>query len=289
MNLVKYYLRDAKEGIQRNIGASLAAILLIFISLTITGSLFLLKSGVDDTVDYLDSYAKVKIFVDPAVETESVAEILDSKSSVQSVEIETREEMLDQLEGFFDGREHLFTAFHESDIPDTILLEFPSQHEVTIAAEEFQNMDGITDVVYAQEFAEAVQSWSDTANRYGLIIMGIFMLTSFLTVSIAINLSLYQRQKDIRVKLLLGGKESHVRGQFLFEGAVLGFIGSLLASLAVYVVYYIAFFQLQLQFGYVFNFSSTFMNITLLGVIIGGTLIGLLGSYLSTRKMIKNA
>jgi cell division protein FtsX len=77
--------------------------------------------------------------------------------------------------------------------------------------------------------------------------------------------------------------------EFLFEGAILGFIGSLLASLVIYVIYYLAFYQLQLRFYYVFNFSPSYINGTMVMVIVGGSLIGLLGSYLSTRKMIKHA
>ena len=50
------------------------------------------------------------------------------------------------------------------------------------------------------------------------------------------NLGLYQRQKDIRVKLLLGAKETHVRGQFMFEGFLIGFIGSFFGDSRLYCV-----------------------------------------------------
>jgi cell division transport system permease protein len=289
MNTLKYYLRDAREGIQRNTGAAMATVLLIFISLSITGTLFLLKTSVDDVIEYLNSQVKIKVFVDPSIETEQVAELLQSKNFVQSAEIETKEETLNRLKQFFEGKEYLFLAFQDSNFPDAILLELKNKEDVAFIAEELKAMNGITDVIYAQKFAETVLSWSRTVNQYGAILMAVFFLASFLTVSIAMNLALYQRQKDIRVKLLLGAKESHVRGQFLFEGWLLGLIGSILASFTIYFIYQYGLYRLQTKFGAIFDFSPIMMNLSMIGVIVGGSLIGLAGSYLSTRKLMKHA
>lgn len=289
MTLFKYYLKDAREGIKRNTGAALATILLIFISLSITGSLFILKSSVDDVIGYLDSQVKIKVFVDPSVGVDKVADILKAKSFVQSVAIETRQETLDRLKSFFEGKEHMFIAFQDSDIPDAIVVELKNKEEVFMVAEELKSMDAITEVVFAQEFAEKVLSWSKNINQYGVLILLLFMAASFFTVSIAINLALYQRQKDIRVKLLLGAKESHVRGQFLFEGWLLGLIGSILASFTVYLIYYFALYELETSFSAIFKFSSLYINGTMILLMIGGSFIGILGSYLSTRKLMKHA
>jgi cell division transport system permease protein len=289
LNTLKYYLRDAREGIQRNSGAAVATVLLIFISLSITGSLFLVKTSVDDIIGYLNSQVKIKVFIDSSVDTQQVANILQSKDFVQSAEIETKEETLNQLQQFFKGKEYLFTAFHESDLPDALLLELKDNKDVSLVAENLKQMDGISDVIYAQKFAQTVITWSNTVNQYGAFILGVFIFTSFLTVSIAINLAIYQRQKDIRVKLLLGAKESHVRGQFLFEGWILGLLGSILASFTIYFVYQYGLYQLQLKFSTVFDLSPFMINVTMLAIIIGGSIIGLAGSYLSTRKLMKHA
>jgi cell division transport system permease protein len=289
LNTLKYYLRDAREGIQRNTGAAVATILLIFISLSITGALFLLKTGIDDVIGYLNSQVKIKVFVDPTVDTDQVNDILRSKNFIQSTEIETKEETLNRLKQFFEGKEYLFVAFQDSNLPDAIVLELMNKEDVALVAEELKGINGITDVIYAQKFAQMILSWSHSVNQYGAIILAIFILASFLTVSIAINLALYQRQKDIRVKLLLGAKESHVRGQFLFEGWLLGLIGSILASFTVYFIYQYLLYQLQIKFGYIFTFSPLMMNLSMIGVIIGGSLIGITGSYLSTRKLMKHA
>ncbi len=43
--MVKFIVRDAREGIRRNAGAAAAAAAMIFIAMTISGALFMLRLG----------------------------------------------------------------------------------------------------------------------------------------------------------------------------------------------------------------------------------------------------
>jgi cell division transport system permease protein len=247
------------------------------------------SSIIGDVFGYLNSQTRIKLILDPSVNTQSVADALESKSFVRSVQIETKEETLRQMKVLFRGKPHLLQAFQAGDFPDSLLLEVTDPQEAAQAAERLISVAGVTDVFYPQKQAQAVLAWSHAANRYGTIILLIFLSASILTVGIAIHLALYQRQKEIRVKLLLGAKESHVRGQFIFEGCILGLIGSILASLAIYFVFQYALVQLELNFSAIFHFSSLRLDLSLLGIMAAGTLIGLLGSYYSTGKWIKHA
>jgi cell division transport system permease protein len=279
-------LRDAQEGIRRNLRASVAAILLIFISLSITGTLFLLKTGVDNLTGFLESQVKIKVFVDLNVNTQQVADLLRSQAYVQSVSIETRGEALDSMRSFFTGNEDVLTALSESPIPDAISIELKDKNHLGFVAEQLKSMNGITDVVYGQEFAKKVLSWSDTLNHYGLMVLAVLLVSSFLTIHITVNLAMVQRRKEIRIKLLLGARETHVRNQFLFEGFILGLVSSILASFVIYFIYRNGLFPLQLNYGTIFHFTPLYMNLTMFIVMIAGAFIGLSGSYFSSRKLI---
>lgn len=284
-----YYVRDAREGLLRNANAVIATTLLIVISLSITGLLFLLKSSAQDVIQFLNSQVKIKVLIEPLVNTDQVAAILANNKLIQKVEIERKEEMLQRLKQFFNGKEYLLLALSDSDIPDAILIELVDKENTPLVAEQLKNVKGITDVIYAQKFANTMISISKKASIYGTVILIIFLLASIMTIAIAINLALYQRQKEVRIKLLLGAKEIHVRGQFLFEGWLLGLIGSILASICVFLTYQFVMMKMQWMFQYIFQLHPLYIQLTMLGIILGGSFIGLLGSYLSTRSMIKHA
>lgn len=288
MNLFRYYLRDVQEGIKRNGTAAIATILLIFISLSITGSFLLMKTGLDSLTNFLSDQVKIKIFVDSSVTTQEVAHILQSKSFTQKITIETKEETLNRLQQFFQGKTYLFDSFKDSNLPDTILLDLKDNNQIDTVAKGLKSIKGITDVIYAQQYAHTIISWSSKINQYGLIILTLIITSALLTVNVAMHLALYQRQKEIQVKLLLGAKISHVRNQILFEGFILGFIGSILASLIIYILYQYVLYQIQVRFYYIFNFSIQYINLIMLSLIGCGGVIGILGSYAATRKMLKN-
>jgi cell division transport system permease protein len=288
MNTFNYYLRDAREGIQRNAGAAIAAAALIFIAMTILGGLMLVRFGLGDLLSYVESQVNIKIYIDPSVDTQQMATILESKSFIKSLEIEKKEQLLERLLLFFQGREHLLNAFQDSIIPDAIVIRLNEGISTLRIVEELRSIPGISQVIYPQQLAETVVKWSALWNRYGLILFVLFTAIAFITVFIAINLALYQRQKEIRVKLLLGAKPMHVRGQFLFEGWLIGLLGSLLASTAIYCIYVYMLFPLERQYPFIFHFSVSALYTMMGGMLAAGSIVGLLASYLSTVKLIKH-
>ncbi|MEK3726165.1 cell division protein FtsX [Paenibacillus sp. FSL H8-0034] len=288
MNLFKYYLRDAREGIARNLGAALAAAALIFMAMILLGSLLLLRSGLVGVMSYMQSQIGVKVYVDSAVDVQDIARIMKSKNFVKSANVETREQLLASLSGFFQGKEYLLQTFKDSDLPDAVRLELVDYDLVEPIAEQLRQIPGITEVIYPQKLAKQVIYWSNLLNTFGSILLVFFVVIAFLTVFLAVKLALYQRLKEIRVKLLLGAKPLHVKGQFMFEGLLIGFIGSTMAAIALYVISEYMFVALERQFPFVFHFTSTTLNGMMLCMLLSGCFIAVLASYLSTRGTIKH-
>lgn len=284
-----YMLRDAREGIQRNRGAAAAAALLIFIAMLFSGILLLVRFGVGDLMAYLESQVTMKVYLDPSVDTTAVARILEKNNFVKSVDLETKEQMLERLSSFFTGREHLLLSFQESDIPDAIRLELTDKTQMGWFAEQVGEMREIVKVVYPQQFAETILKWSHQLNQYGIFLLVLFVLLAFGMVFIAMNLALYQRKQEIRVRLLIGAKPMQVRAQFLFEGWLIGLIGSLLAAIGVYFFFTGLLIPLQQQFPFALHFSMGLVYATMGGVVIVGSVVGLAASYVSMRKLIRHA
>ncbi|MGF9714003.1 cell division protein FtsX [Paenibacillus naphthalenovorans] len=287
--MVKFIVRDAREGIRRNAGAAAAAAAMIFIAMTISGALFMLRLGVHDLMQYLDAQLSMKVYVDPAFETSEVARVLEQKSYVKSVRIETKDQLVERMNVFFQGREQLLESFKESDLPDAVRLELTDTRHISLIAEELRSIRGIAQVIYPQQLAETVLHASDRINRWGLLLLLFFAGVSFLTVFLAVNLALYQRQKEIRVKLLLGAKPAHVRGQFVFEGGVIGLTGSLLAATVLDGLYRYTMASLEHPYNTIFHVAPADFYTMMLGIVAAGTAIGLCASYVSTGKLMKHA
>ncbi|MFJ7744863.1 cell division protein FtsX [Peribacillus sp. NPDC097295] len=287
---IKRTLMDAQEGIQRNWSAALASMALIFIAMFLTGILILVRSGVGDLLEYLDSQITLKVYLDPSADTEAVASILEKRSFIDSVEVETGKQMIENLAFFFKGKEHLLESFQTGgEIEDAIRIELHEHSQMYMVAKELESMQGISKVVYPQKVAETILAWMDRINAYGLLLLFFFIVVSFGMVYMAINLALYQRQKEIRVKLWIGAKPSTVRNQFLFEGLIVGLMGSLAADLAVYLLFTFVLVPIGQRFPSLFTFTNNGVYGIMTWIIFLGSLVGVVASYLATRKLIKDA
>jgi cell division transport system permease protein len=95
-----------------------------------------------------------------------------------------------------------------------------------------------------------------------------------------IRLTIYARRDIIQIMRLVGATERFVRRPFLVEGIVQGFAGSIIASFVIfYLVKIIKIFFLPYI---IFDFQI------IIGLIIFGFVIGLISSYISVGKYMRN-
>ncbi|MNZ52221.1 Cell division protein FtsX [compost metagenome] len=288
MNELIYSTREAWVGTRRNAGAALAAAALVFAAMLLMGLLLMLRSGAEDIVRYMESQIGVKVYVEQGLDVQEVARILDDKDFVKSVEIEMREELLEGLSVFFQGREHLLASLKEGALPDAVKLELRDHKQIGDVVQELSSIQGIAKVIYPQQFAERAAYWSQQLYKYGVILLLFFLAAAFMIVFLSVNLALSRRTKEIRVKLLLGAKPLQVRGQFLYEGLFMGLGGGAAAAAALYLVSEYGLRELERHFPFVFHFSASLLYSAMGLIMLLGAALALLASFLSTRRMIKH-
>lgn len=124
--------------------------------------------------------------------------------------------------------------------------------------------------------------------RMSGIIFGIFLLSSaFLIVVNTLRLILFTRKKEIEILFLLGATPLYIGLPFLFEGGVIGAIGSMISLLLVFLSY-----QLGLQQGLDSLLPLLGVEHVVFlpplwqfGLIIGGTALGFFASLVAMRRL----
>ncbi|PGK51377.1 hypothetical protein CN918_26665 [Priestia megaterium] len=289
MNPMNYYIRDAFQGLKRNGKAFIATVLLIAISLSLMGSFLLINHSATNIISFLETQVKIKVFVEEDANVKDVNQAILDMNGVASTEIESKDDMLKRMKGFFKGKEYLFEAFQDASFPYTILIEAKDENQVDTIASNVENLEGVQDIVYPQTFAKEILKWTNVINRYGVVLLIIFLFISFLTTQLAISLSIQQRQKEFRLKLMLGGKASHVRSQILFEGWIMAFLGSVVAGVIMVILDHAVFQKIMNKFPFIFGDSTPYLNTTLLILLGIGSVVGIIASWLATRGMMKRA
>ena len=126
----------------------------------------------------------------------------------------------------------------------------------------------------------------DIAHRITLIIGALLALAVLLVIGNTIRLEIQNRREEILVTKLIGATNGFVRRPFLYSGIWYGILGSLIAWLIVETGFWMLSEPVSRLAGlYHSDFSLETLPFLLLGIlIVGGTLLGLLGSWLAVGR-----
>jgi len=154
---------------------------------------------------------------------------------------------------------------------------------------DLRQSKGIEDVQFSREWVEKVQSVSRLIKAIGLFLGGILVLASFFIISNVIKLNVFARKEEIEILRLVGATNAFIRIPFLAEGIGLGILGGIFSLLLLLVLINLFPFYLGSSLGALQDLIS-FRYLTLtqcLLLIIGGAIIGCLGSLSSLARFLK--
>ena len=115
----------------------------------------------------------------------------------------------------------------------------------------------------------------------------ILLVSSALLIANTIRLSIFSRRREIEVMKLVGATNWFVRGPFMLEGLICGFVGSIAAILMLMLGKEIA---LPAILGHISDSSDVHalsFPLTALALLVAGLLIGAAGSGLTIRRFLR--
>jgi cell division transport system permease protein len=123
----------------------------------------------------------------------------------------------------------------------------------------------------------------------GLFLLAVIILLAASTLLIAntIRLSIFSRRREIEVMKLVGATNWFVRGPFMLEGLICGFVGSLFAVLLLLLGKEIALPQILGHIDDGDDVQAIAFGLNALIVIGIGLLLGAAGSGLTIRRFLR--
>ena len=103
-------------------------------------------------------------------------------------------------------------------------------------------------------------------------------------------MAIFNRKDEIEMMKLIGAEKSFIRGPFLVEAVVYGFIAAVLAT-AIGVSLFLAMGEKLQAYGiavaHTTNILTSYLGVVILAMIGLGALIGMISSALATRRYLK--
>ena len=291
---IRTFWRHIKEGfksIGRNGWMSFAAVSAVSITLLLVGSLIGIVSNINSFATDIENDVSVRVYVDLAATDELQDELADqlvALDQVENVTFSSREDELDNVKGSYGDTFDLFEG-DRNPLHDVFVVDTTTPEVTAAVAAEIEQMPYVSEVNYGGADADKLFQMTSTIRNIGGIIIVALLFTAVFLISNTIRITIFSRSTEIEIMKLVGATNWFIRWPFLIEGALIGFIGAVIPSAALWFLY-------DTIFGTVSGFLSgttfallppnPFMYQLLLGLMAIGVTIGAVGSAFSMRRFL---
>lgn len=293
------------NNFSRNAWLTIAATAVMTITLLIIFMTLVARQVLFDTVDTIKDKVDMSIYIKTDTSDKKAATIkaeLEKLSSVKSVVYVSPKEAREKFAEDNKSDSKTMAALSEA------VNKFPGTFNVKIK--------DINDTSELQRFVDSNKDYKDQADanrspsfsgsrrtaikniglaiqfaeRAGLIASVVFIVISSLIVFNTIRMAIFNRKEEIQMMKLIGADKGFIRGPFVVEAVVYGFIAAVIATaLGVGALYATQdkLMDYQIAIGPTIEKVTLFIPFVLLGMITMGAAIGVVSSMLATRKYLK--
>ena len=295
------HIREGTKSLLRNGWMTFASISSICISLFILGVFMLLALNVNNLTEQIESQVQIRVFMQLNTEQDKMDELhttIGNMPEVSSVVFVSKMEGLELLRTSLgeNGRE-LLDGYDENNnpLPDSFTVEVVNPQEIGFVAKKIdainvENDAPISSVKYGQGTVETLFKVTTAVRNIGLVIVAGLALTAMFLISNTIKVTILSRSREIKIMKLVGATNPFISWPFFIEGALIGFIGSVLTSSIVMFGYsqLVSFSQFELGLMMIRLVTVQESALLVCSLLISiGTLIGVWGSTISIRKYLK--
>lgn len=251
----RYAWRSAREDLTRQPFATLLTLLVIAISLTLPTVCYLLWKNVNSAAKEWYPIPQITVYLDKSLSDPSIDELVKSLNQLEGVgdvNYLTREQALDEFRNW-SGFSSALDLLEENPLPAVAIitpeLNLQGNESITTLRERISQLNGVEDVRADDNWFARLASLTELVGKISVVIGLLMVVALFLVIGNSVRLNIFSRREVINVMKLIGATDGFILRPFLNGGAMLGFIGAILAILLANL--------LMWQLGYAVNEVTT--------------------------------
>lgn len=291
-----YFLRRALRNMRQSPVLSLASIgtvavalaLLAFFAIAVLNVQQLTSSWGENLaiVAYLDDVPDKKVVKSWAKEIESYPE-------VASVSYVSRKDAFERFRKRLGEDADLLEGLGPEVLPASLEIaladDWRNESALSAVVDRLRKDNRFDDLQYGQGWLEKLEAFLLLLRVSGSALGGFLVFSALVIVANTIKLTLYARQDELEAMTMVGATSLFIKLPYLIEGALQGLLGGLTALALSFLVFQVI---LQKSLGSLLLITGIdtihFLPPIWQGMlIVGGSLIGLLGSLFALRKFVR--
>ena len=286
-------IRDSFKSVFRNFSLSIASILCTTITLVLVAIAIIVTVNVNHITKDLEEELTIVVYANEDTSDERLEEIeeeINSISAVSEVVAKSKEEWRLEMQSYSDTLNTTLDYLEENPLLDSFIVTVKDVDDLRPVALEIRDMENIESANYGEGMVEDIISVFDIIQTITLVmVVALIVVTAFL-ISNTIKLTIFSRRSEIEIMRLVGSSNTSIKLPFVFEGFLLGVLGSIIPIIVMIYGYLIMYEQISTSSSFSIIELVTpmpFVLITSLVLSLIGSIVGMFGSARAVRKYLK--
>ena len=287
-------LRSAARQLGSHPLGSLLTALVIGIALALPAGGLLLLDNAGRALGETSGRPEISIFMNEKANraaSDEIASRLENDPRIASLRFVPRDEALKQLAD--SGLSDVIQDLPDNPLPDAFVV-MPKGEDPALFNDLRETFSGWPEVAHVQldsEWIERLHALLELGRKTVMLLAGLLASALVIVTFNTIRLQLLTQRAEIEVSRLLGATDRYIRRPFLWQGALQGLLGGLVAwALLVMMIAALSgpVARLATSYGAVFTLlrPDALQVAAMLGIVAA---LGLLGALLSVNRHLKAA
>lgn len=271
---------------------AIASVLTVTLSMFILGVFLSAVLNINHMASYLENQVEMTVYLKDGLTTDQVMGIgkyLKAQPGMKEIKFTNKDQAMKDFRERMGDQQGLLDAINGNPLPASYQMSFQTPEQLKTAAEVVAKYQGVETVQYGKDIIEQLYKVAQVIRLSGIVLIIFLAGAELFIISNTIRLTVFARRREIQIMKYVGASNGFIRWPFLFEGMVIGFLGSGFASLILWEGYKTVVFEMAAA-GLVFIPMIPlwpFMGYTTLIILAAGIVIGVMGSAISLRKYMK--
>ena len=301
MSKVRLIFSEAWSSISANVSTTFAATITVLISMFLLGLFIALGTWVLSYSNHVKRELVVHVYFatgahQPTQAQEAeVGQRLRGDSRVKLATFVSKEAA---FKAQAKKLPQLYANVPSNPLPDSWIIKLRNANDAPKLGRDIQSQvkgtpsqkalwPGVNDVKWGDKTTKRVLTVAEVVSIVFLVAIVLLVTASMLLIANTIRLSIFARRREIEVMKLVGATNWFVRGPFMLEGLLQGFVGSLFAVVLLVLGKSVA---LPSILGHLHSTSDVHalpFLLNALALLAAGLLLGAAGSGLTLRRFLK--
>jgi cell division transport system permease protein len=287
---VDYVVRETASNLWRNRLMTIAAILTVAVSLSLVGAALLLRQGSANATGALERGTQVTVWMQPNANAQEIAAVHTQLAQLNYLVQPCA--YWDKARNFQEARKLLtsdeFQATTKAEMPTSYWCTPRQLQDADLVKQTFAGTPGVKTVTEPVQTIHTEETFINVSKWVCLSIAIVLIVSASVLILNSIRMAIFARRREVSVMKLVGATNWFIRVPFMSEGLFQGLVGSLLAAGVTYGIYALInhagghggnlFAAMRMSSWEIFS--------TAIVVVIGGMVIGSLGSAIAIRRFL---